>query len=207
MMRSNTLKRLVYTLFICLLVFTSALSTTAGQNLDISTSFSLEGEGVTYRVLEAESEDGLNGLKFTEEWITPGLGYHGNTTIKYEEFFFFSTNNASYISVEAATTYTNLDYLTCSKNYILGAAQGHKNRGNSTISLMYQADNMTSVIMADGLISGKTTFSFMAIDHANNTRLYKDKITHIGSANLNLENVIMLPDYPAAGEDDWLPCP
>ena len=206
-MRSDTLKRIICTLSLCLLLFTSTIAITASQDLDITTSLYIEGEGVTYRELEAESEDGLNGLKYEEEWITPGLGYHGNTTIQYEELFFFSINNASYLSVEATTTYTNLQYETCAKNYILGAAQGHKNDGNSSLSLFYQADNMTSAFMATGGIAGKTIFQFMATDYNNNTRLYRDKITHIGSANLTVENVVMQTDYPAAGEKEWLECP
>jgi hypothetical protein len=206
-MESLKVEQILCTLFLCLLLFASTIATTASQTLDISTSFSLQGEGVTYRVLEAESEDGQNGLKYAEEWITPGLGYHGNTTIEYEELFFFTTGNTSYLSMETTTTYTNLQYETSAKNYILGAAQCYKNHGNSSLSLIYQADNMTSAIAAYGEIEGKTVFTLMATDHNNSIKLYKDSITHIGNANISLENVIMTIDYPAAGEEDWMECP
>lgn len=206
-MRSAILKMFICTLFLCLLLLTSTIATTASQDLDITTSLFIKGEGVTYRELEAESEDGLNGIKYKEEWITPGLGIHGNTTLQYEEFWFFSIGNASYLSVEVAATYTNLEHLTCAKNYILGASQGHKQRGNSSLTLMYQADNMTSAFLGTGGIAGKTIFQFIATDYNNNTRLYRDKITHIGSANITVENVVMGRDYPAAGEKDWMACP
>jgi hypothetical protein len=206
-MRSDKVKGIICTLSLCLLLFTGTIATAAPPTLDITTLFSLQGEGVTYRVLEAESEDGLNGIKYAEEWITPGLGIHGNTTIEYEELFFFTTGNTSYLSMETTTTYANLQYETRAKNYILGAAQCYKNHGNSSLSLIYQADNMTSAIAAYGEIEGKTVFTLMATDHNNSIRLYKDSITHIGKANINLENVIMCIDYPAAGEGDWMECP
>ena len=206
-MERKTVTRILSIIFIFLLLCTGTIATAAPPPLDITTSFSLQGEGVTYRVLEAESEDGLNGLKYAEEWITPGLGYHGNTTIEYEELFFFTTGNTSYLSMETTTTYANLQYETSTKNYILGAAQSYKNHGNSSLSLIYQADNMTSAIAAYGEIEGKTIFTLMATDHNNSIRLYKDSITHTGNANISLENVIMTPDYPAAGENDWLQCP
>ena len=206
-MRSDKVKGIIYTLFIGLLLFTSTITLAAGKDIDITTSLLIEGEGVTYRVLEAESEDGLNGLKYKEEWITPGLGYHGNTTLQYEEFLFLSIGNASYLAVEATTTYTNLEHLTCAKNYMLGAAQGHSQKGNASLSLIYQADNMTSAFLGTGGIAGKTIFQFSATDYKNSTKLYKDHITHIGSANITVENVVMQPDYPAAGEEDWMECP
>ena len=206
-MRSDTRIRIFCTLFIWLLLFTSTITLSAGQDLSITTSLLIEGEGVTYREVEAQSENGQNGIKWEEEWITPGLGYHGNTTLQYEEFFFFTIGNASYLTVEATTTYTNLQYETCAKNYIVGAAQRHIQRGNSSLTLMYQADNMTSAIAAYGTITGKTIFQFIVTDYNNNTRLYRDKITHIGSANITVENVVMERDYPAAGEKDWMGCP
>jgi len=206
-MESNTIKRTMFIIFQCLLLFTSTITLAAGQTLDITTSFSLQGEGVTYRELEAESEDGLNGISYKEEWITPGLGYHGNTTIEYEELFFLTTGNASYLSMETSATYTNLQYETSTQNYILGAAQYYKNQGNSSLSLIYQADNMTSAIATYGEIAGKTTFKFMARNFSSRTYLFRDSITHIGNANINLENVIMSIDYPATGEKEWLECP
>lgn len=175
-------------------------------SISVENSVSISGTGIIDHYIEAQTDIGMFGQKYTEELRTPALGLFGTSEIESRaEFSMLAANDTDIFSEGAmVSNYTASEF--CMRNYDLGVVQDVKYHGDVMSTYTFQADNFSSLMLIESVSTGKTGYNIVVKDTSIFKTLYEESFEILGFTKLNIESYIENISYPCAG-GDWLGCP
>lgn len=195
--------------FLCLLLLALLfILPTAG--LEVATTTNLVGVGTACHEVEAATEAGLGGLKYSDYVYTRGLGYWAPSSVNYtSEFFMVSADTLnSTITVDTAYELTNFKGMACMRNYDLLGRQSYYTDGDAVTVVAFAMDNhsMSMDLASETIGIGK--YRILVRNESNrHVFTYLDKGEYVGDYSLLLGSYIGKDYYPASDIGDWLGCP
>lgn len=184
-------------------------SAAATACVEVTTSVQVIGEGAIDSVIEMQSSNSPEGLKYYGEAYTPALGMFGPSTIILSSEYMLTRNNASEMQISEESEIENVRCKRCFKNYDLGTLQVFNTFGDYSVLAEFGGDVNISMMMVEAKISGEA-ISEMTVRDLNASHFYvvRDQTKYKGDfKEIVISNLVERVEEPRADSDDWLGCP
>lgn len=188
----------------CLL---SIVSITSAGFLEVSEDLVIIGNGTIDRDFEVQSAPCFSGQKLTET-ILPVYSSRGNFTSSYRSNFELIMSNNSSIYYESASELHDVKHYLASRNYELGVYTGFYFMGTQNKTVLFETSPSLSEALVLSEADGRSVIRARVVNLSDYHYPTVDMRTWLeGNYTLDLAFLVLNPDYPEAGDDDWLVCP
>jgi hypothetical protein len=195
---------------IILLVF---VSTASARPLEIFEELSIIGaNGTIERELMLHSDPGFAGQSLSEELLPIGLS-NGLATPAYFssslEFILDRSNGSDNSSIYyiADTSLPHSKHWVQNENFQLGVCTAVYYKGNHTKNYIFESSPYLSEAIVSSSAQGRSVLRARVVNVSASTRNL-NLITWLeGNYTLDWNFLVIQPEDPEAGDDDWLECP
>jgi hypothetical protein len=196
---------------IILLIFASTVSACP---LEISEELSIIGaNGTIERELMLHSDPGFAGQSLSEELLpiglSNGLATHPSYFSSSLEFILDRSNGTdnSTIYYIADTSLNHSKHWVQNENFKLGVYTAVYYKGNHTKNYLFESSPYLSEAIVSSSAQGRSVIRARVVNVSARTRNL-NLITWLeGNYTLDWNFLVIQPEDPEAGDDDWLECP
>ena len=177
-------------------------------NIEISEDLTIVGNGTLDRDFQAQSASGFNGQKLTET-ILPVSVPRGNLSFSYHSNFELDLSNNSTIYYEAVSELYDSKHYVSNKNFKLGVSTGFFYQGAyQNKSFAFESSPLLSEALVFSEAEGRSVLRLRVVNQSWGHQRTVDMRTWLeGDYTIDWNFLVLNPEYPEAGEDDYLPCP
>lgn len=178
------------------------------SSLEVSEDLIIVGNGTIDRDFWAASSPDYTGQKLFET-ILPVYSPHGNfTPSSYRSNFELILSNNSSIYYESASDLPHAKHYLENQNYKLGVCTGFYFMGSQNKSFSFESSPSLSEALVLSEAEGRSVLRARVVNESFAHYPTVDMRTWLeGNYTLDWNFLVLKPEYPEAGVDDWLLCP
>lgn len=185
-------------------IFALAIITNA-SSLEISEDLVIVGNGTIDRDFGAKSSPHFDG-QLLSEYVRP-ISLNSSAASYRSNFELILSNNST-IFYEASSTLENVKHSVINENFELGVCTGFYFIGTQNKSFLFESSPSLSEALVTSEVEGRSVLRARVVNETEYHLRYVNALTWLqGNYSLDWAFLVIDPDYPEAGEDDWLPCP
>lgn len=196
----NKTRLVFYFLPLCLLFVSIAAGT-----LEVSEELCISGNGTIDRDLQVQSSPCSAGQKLAETIYS----VHNSPSISsYESSLELVHSNNSTIYYESDSNLSNVKHFASNKNYHLGASTGFQFRGDQKKTFIFESSPSLSEAIVKSEADGRSVIRARVVSHSDRYYSTVDMRTWLeGNYTFDWNFLVLAPEFPEAGDDEWLICP
>lgn len=200
-------------IFITAIIFLLFASTVGARPLEISEELSIVGaNGTIERELMLHSDPGFAGQSLSEELLPIGLPNGLATPAYFSSSLEFiidrskSSDNSSIYYV-SDTSLLQSKHWVQNENFRLGVCTAFYYKGNHTKNYLFESSPYLSEAIVSSSAEGRSVLRARVVNVSSYTRNL-NLITWLeGNHTFDWNFLVIQPENPEEGEDDWLECP
>jgi hypothetical protein len=199
----NKTRLALFLLSLCLVFVPISAST-----FEVSEDLCIIGNGTIERDFTAQSTADYAGQKLFET-IRPIYSPNGSfTSSSYSSNFELILSNNSSIYCVSDSDLRDVKHYLSNKNYKLGVSTGFYYIGTQNKSFTFESSPSLSEAIVRSEAEGRSVLRARVVNVSHHQARTIDSLIWLeGNYSLEWNFLVIAPEFPEAGEDDWLLCP